>query len=207
VPCQEGHSRCEWAGRSGSEKPGPGASPEEVRKAVEAVMAPMMREVGGVKRAMREMRDELWGTLKGVYGLGSMPDEEWTSQAETLRHWEEWGREGGRYAHLPRIRAEDLKTPEEESGGDSEEEAELSEGELQLLREEAGSAGYASDGGAGKKKVEVEVEASGSEDEGEDDEDEEGEEDEGDEEDEDEKEARRRREEKGKMRASAVEGQ
>ncbi|KAF9642294.1 hypothetical protein BDM02DRAFT_3193529 [Thelephora ganbajun] len=62
---------------------------------------------------MSVLEKEIWNVLKGVQLDGD--DPEWEEQFKMLKNWEEWGRLGTGYGHLPKIDPADLERRESDS--------------------------------------------------------------------------------------------
>jgi hypothetical protein len=115
------------------------AGHEELKKVVADVIAesvtPNLRDV---RERLGNLEKEVWNVLKGVgqsqgRGQGSVPDSVWSARLEALSNWDEWGRPGTGYSHLPVMMAEQLERrssdsedvrgrPESSVGGNEENE-------------------------------------------------------------------------------------
>ncbi|KAF9643771.1 hypothetical protein BDM02DRAFT_3191234 [Thelephora ganbajun] len=101
VLCFKAHLKCQW-GEKGKEKEKE-STPQELSQEI-AEICDLMPDVGS---------GEGGNVLKGIQLNGE--DPEWEEQFKTLKNWEEWGRLGTGYRHLPKIDPADLERRESDS--------------------------------------------------------------------------------------------
>ncbi|KAF9641807.1 hypothetical protein BDM02DRAFT_3133551, partial [Thelephora ganbajun] len=112
VLCFKAHLKCQWA-EKGKEKEKESTPQELSREIVEIRDLGIHPYLASIRCWMSVLEKEIWNVLKGIQL--DREDPEWEEQFETLKNWEEWGRPGTGYGHLPKIDPADLERRESDS--------------------------------------------------------------------------------------------